>query len=80
MFLVVVFSHLSAYLHVCVLWAMLSELNKMHEMNEFNTVTADCRPELERQMNERTRHALALTCVTGLRGCVRGQITEHGLK
>jgi len=30
-FLVVVFSFLSAYLHVCVLWAMLPELNKMNE-------------------------------------------------
>ena len=29
MFLVVVFSFLSAYLHVCVLWATLPELNKM---------------------------------------------------
>jgi len=34
MFLVVVFSFLSAYLHVCVLWAMLPELNKMNEVNE----------------------------------------------
>jgi len=29
MSLVVVFSFLSAYLHVCVLWATLPELNKM---------------------------------------------------
>jgi len=33
-FLVVVFSFLSAYLHVCVLWAMLPELKIMNEMNE----------------------------------------------
>jgi len=30
-FLVVVFSLLSAYLHVRFLWAMLSELNKINE-------------------------------------------------
>jgi len=30
-FLVAVFSFLFAYLHVCVLWAMLPELNKMNE-------------------------------------------------
>jgi len=34
MFLVVVFSFLSAYLHVCVLWATLPELNKMM-MNDY---------------------------------------------
>ena len=41
LFLVVVFSFLSAYLHVCVLWATLPELNKMNELNELDVAQKD---------------------------------------
>ena len=48
-FLVVVFSFLSAYLHVCVLWAMLPELNKIkcNEMKCFVDRVFDIFPEPE---------------------------------
>jgi len=32
---------LSAYLHVCVLWATLPELNKMNELNELDVAQKD---------------------------------------